>query len=785
MFRNLLHIVRRFKVSSALNVIGLSLAFASFIVIMMQVEYEFGYNKSLKNHKQIYRIDTSFDGKDWFAVQTRPVAFLFREVPEVKSVAEMMPVFQKCSFRNTEGGKDVSFTETMIMVSYDYPAAFSFDMVEGDINGLKISGNILIPKSISDAFFPDGNSVGSILSDLKGAEYKVAGVYKDFPKNVTVKNIVYSGLDEEFNKSNFDDQSYNVFLLLNDGVSPDGLLKKVYATTDNENFYYGLSKDDYLSSLDERMKLTSLDDVYFAENVKYDFGEKGSRSNTYLLMCIAFIILIIAAINFVNFSTALAPMRIKSINTQKVLGSTNEKLRLLLISEAVLISLFGFMLSLIVVVIAKGTFIAELISPDMSFGAHKGLLIAVGGISIITGLIAGIYPSFYLTSFPPALVLKGSFGLSPRGRRLRSGLLSLQYIASIVLLSVAAFMFIQNRFMTHRNYGYSAQQVICAEFSSSMREKERLATMLKSNENVVDVAFSFSKVSCDDNVPNWGTRYKGEPIQFECVMCMDNLPRTLGVNVTEGRTFDSMDGDSEQQAYMFNERAKEMFGLNLGENFNSGKIVGFFSDIQYSSFRKSIGPMAFMTAFDSDSWMQDMFNQAYVRIAEGYPIDDAIKYVKNVLKEIDPYGAYEVLPYETHIINAYNSERNLSKMTLLFSFIAIILSVIGVFGLVVFETEYKKKEIGVRKVFGSTSGAILSQFSLKYVKMIAVCSVIAIPIAWYIVYRWLEGFTIRTRIYWWVFALAVLIIALVTLATVTYQNFIAARANPVDSLKGE
>ncbi len=786
MFRNLFHIVRRFKVASSLNLIGLSLAFASFIVIMMQVEYEINYNKGIKDHERVYRLELSMSGQT-IAVHSRPAVDALRQVTEVEAIAESFPIHTKGNFSIEDGGEETThILENVIQVAPEYTQVFSFDMIEGDIKALKVPMTLFIPKSLADAFFPNTSPVGKILKDEQSAIYTIGGVYKDFPKNVTPKNIIYQGLDDKVDKNNAGAQNYNVFIKLKNPDAAGDIPRKAMELTDDQRLFFGNTKEEALKVINDILALNPIVDTYFSENVKYDFGEKGSKTNTYLLICIAFLILIIAAINFVNFSTALAPMRIKSINTKKVLGSTNEKLRTLLISEAGLTSFTGFLLSLFIVYLSKGTFISELIAAEMELGEHIGLIIAVGGISIITGVVAGLYPSFYLTSFAPALVLKGSFGLSPKGRKLRSALLALQFTASIVLLSVSAFMTLQNRFLVKRDYGYETENILSAEFNGS--HKGQLITMLKSNENILDIAFTLSKVSCDDNIPRWGTTFKGTDYNYDCITFEGNLPKTLGLKIIEGRNMTEVDLEGNSWVYLLNKKAQEEMDVSPGDTFNGGKVVGIFDDFQYTTFRKVPGPLALLFQGDELTFSKinkGVYNNTYIRIAPGYPLHEAITFVEKTIKKIDPYSNCMVEPYDNQIKNAYRAERNISKMILLFSFIAIILSVIGVFGLVTFETTYKRKEIGVRKVFGSSSVAILHKLSSHYIKMIGISSLVAVPIAWYIVYRWLENFTLRTPIYWWVFLLAVLAVSLITLMTVTYQNFVASQANPVESLKGE
>lgn len=786
MFRNLLYTIRKFKVAASLNIIGLIIAFTAFIIIMMQVDYEMNFNSSITDNERIFRVEMMSDNQ-CYAVMSRPGAEVFWKSSHVQSVGYYMALASTLVVKSVDSEEERFFTETMLPVSPGLLETLSFEMIEGNYNALENDNTIIIPESMARKFYPDyaNDALGKIIVDDKKNSYNITGVYRDFPKNTSIDNYLYTKL-EDSNAENWRDQSYSTYIKLDNPSSTQGLLNSLAQYFDSQYSDYE-TKEEFQNNIDKVFAIRPLRDVYFANEVLYANGEKGSKQTTYLLICIAFVILIIASINFANFCVALTPLRIKSINTQKVIGASTSHMRFKLLAESATISFCAFLLSLVLVYICRGSFIDRLVSPNLVIGDFIPLILITGGISIIAGIIVGLYPSFYMTSLAPALVLKGSFGLSPQGRKLRSVLMYFQYIASISLFVIALFMFIQNRYLLKQSYGYDRDCVLRFKVSNSiMRDRNAFRSALLQNESFKEVGFTFLGISSDNNFPQWGANVNGDSFHFHCILCTPGLPEALGLKASEGRLFNYTDTLKENNVYIMNESAKKAHNLEVGQDFNGGTIVGFVPDFQYSSFRAPVGTMGFAVAnwkdFMDITYMLDI---AYVQVQKGFPVDVACGQVMKVLKEFDPYYPFVVAPIDDAIKTGYKKERNISSLVSLFSIMAIIISVIGIFSLVVFDTEYSKKEIGIRKVFGSTSMEILRKHSLVYIKMILICSIVSVPISLYIVTKWFERFTSHSPIYWWVFAIAFIVIASITLATITWQNLQAARSNPVDCLKSE
>lgn len=482
-------------------------------------------------------------------------------------------------------------------------------------------------------------------------------------------------------------------------------------------------------------------------------------------------------------------MRIKSINTQKVLGSPTGAIRMALVIEAVTVSFGSFLLALFLVYVAGLTFIASLVDADMSLSAHLPLVGLTAGLALLTGLLAGLYPAWYMTSFQPALVLKGSFGLSREGRRLRNALICIQYVASFSLIIGSLFMYLQDRYVHQTSLGYDKDQVIVTDLGrKSGSSYKALASQLKNHAGIEDVTFASVLLSGSDQYMNWGREYHGEQISYQCLVVDASFLKVMGIQVNEGRDFREEDMQTKRGAYIFNESARKKYNLQLDDHIDSARIVGFMPDVKFASFRMEVTPMAFFV-WGKYRWDKDFTNRkyelAYIQVKAGSDLREAMRHVRTTLGSFDPEYPFDVRFFDEVLDRLYEKEENLSRLIGLFSLIAIFISMVGVFGLVVFDSEYRRKEIGIRKVLGSTTTEILLMFNQTYLRILLLCFVLAVPLAWYGVSRWLENFAYKTPMYLWVYAVAFAIISAITILTVTFQNWHTANENPVHSIKNE
>ncbi|WP_455635476.1 ABC transporter permease [Parabacteroides sp.] len=778
--RNLLSVLRRFKMATLLNVLGLSIAFAAFILIMMQVDYDRNFDREIVNADQIFRVEIADSDGTRMAIINRPLAEAFiQSSPYIVAGSLLDPWGGNTFFSVEENGVRNSYEEQWMRVFPDYTKVFEFKMLEGSSDKLKEPNIVLIPRSVARKIFGDQPAVGKRLTrNSDNAGFTVGGVYEDFPDNTSVSNYIYWQLDPKENFQNFGNWNYMFYVRLNDPEKADGLFENFKEHFDVST----LSKDFSWDGMS--LALNPLTNVHFSSNISYDPTPKASRSTMLVLFAIAIVIVLIASINFTNFSTALAPMRIKSINTQKVLGGEESVIRRALVFEAVMISVLAFLLALFWVVLAGGTDLASLIDADLALSAHPRLTALTALIAVATGFCAGLYPAYYMTSFAPALVLKGSFGLSPKGRQLRNVLIGVQFVASFGLIIGATFMYLQNYYMQHAPLGYDKDAVIVTNMNNTLRKSmDAFANQVKSFSGIEGVTFSEPLLSSGDQYMGWGRKYRDKEINFQCLPVDPSFLKVMGVEVLEGRDFREEDRSNPYGTFIFNERARTKYELEVGGMIDSMEIVGFMPDVKFASFRTEVAPMAFFV-WGKVSWGTNA-NYAYIKVKAGSDMRAAMDHVKSTLKTFDSEFPFDVRFFDQVLDRLYEKEGHLSTLITLFGLCAIFISIVGVFGLVVFDSEYRRKEIGVRKVLGSTTAEIIVMFNKTYIRILCVCFVLGAPIASYAVNRWLENFAYRTPMYWWVYLMAFVIIAIITIITVTFQNWRAANANPVDSIKTE
>ena len=791
--KNLIPVIRRFKLAATLNILGLSIAFAAFMVIMIQLDYDYGFDKFHKDYDKIFRVEF-VDGTSAQTVISRPLAERFFESSPHIVVGALTNPYSWNSFFHVENDDGVrnSFSESYRRVTPEYPEVFGFDFVEGDRDALKAPDNVIIPLSIARKLFGNQSAIGRQLIYSRSNQ-TVGAVYRDFPKNTIVGNHIYASIGDE-NKGEWGNWNYHVYIRVNEAENVSQLFENFKRNFDSQSapdwFSWDDEEDDDNDDDDDdyssHLRFTSLPDIHYVTDATFDPTPKASRQMLLILFSIAIAIIVIAAINFTNFSMALAPMRIKSVNTRLVMGAQRSNMRLMFVFEAVFFCLLSYFVATGLILLFKITPLASLIDADLSLSAH-GLI--VGGtalVALIAGFLAGIYPAFYMTSFEPALALKGSFGLSPKGKQLRNTLIGIQFLASYALIIGALFMYLQNHFMQNSPLGYDKDQLITVNIGRIEEKQEAFTNQIKLHSGIEDVTFGEMLLSSSDQYMGWGMMYKGEGINFQCLPVDYTFLEVMGIEITEGRNFRREDTNKENCTYIFNETARQKYNMEINtslDGWQQGEIIGFISDIKFASFRMEVEPMAFIV-WGTENWGRQP-DQAYIKVKAGADIRSAISHIRSTLKEFDAEFPFEVRFYDEVLQRLYEKEVATSSLITLFSLIAIFISIVGVFGLVVFESQYRRKEIAIRKVHGATSIGIVVMFNKAYLRILAVCFVIAAPVAWYAVNRWLQNFAYKTPMYWWVFLLAFVAVAAITICTVTFQNWRVANDDPVNVIKSE
>jgi len=781
--RNLISVVRRFKLAAALNILGLSVAFAAFMVIMIQLDYDYSFDKCHKDYDKIFRMEISVPqlSKTAIPIISRPFAERFFESsPHIVAGTLCSPWGGDVYFHMEKNGVRNYFKENAISVSPEFTDVFTFDFVEGAENALQTPDNVIIPLSLSRKLFGKESAVGQQLV-YSNRSQTVGAVYRDFPPNTFVNNCIYVSIPENENKQAWGNWNYSMYIRVNDASNASLLVENFMRNFDLQSAF---GQDFNIEESRLSMSLRALPDIHFVTDLQYDFAPKASKQTLLILLVIAIVIVAIAAINFTNFSTALTPMRIKSINTMRVLGVRRNKIRLSIALEAVLVSLLSYFVALWLILLFNSTPLANLVDADLSLMAHPLIIGGSALVAFLTGFLAGAYPARYITSFAPALVLKGSFGLSPKGRKLRNTLIGIQFVASFALIIGASFMYLQNHFMQNSSLGYDKDALVTVDIDRIQGSRDAFTNQVKVYSGVKDVTYGQFLLSSSDAYMKWGRKYRGEDIMYMVLPVHYSFLKVMGIEVTDGRDFRQEDANTERGAYIFNEAARKQYNLELNTSIEgAGEIIGIMPDIKFASFRQAVEPMAFYV-WGTQNWGQQP-NMSYIKLNAGTNLRAAMSHIRTSLAEFDADYPFEVRFFDEVLQRLYEKETSLSSLISLFSIMAIFISIVGVFGLVVFDSECRRKEIGIRKVLGASTMGIIIMFNKAYFKILAVCFVIAAPLAWYAVTRWLENFAYKTPMYWWVYLLAFVAVAMITALTVTFQNWRVASDNPLKAIKSE
>ena len=776
--RNFLNIIRRYKLTVALNLLGLSVAFAAFIIIMVQLNYDLGFDKFHKNSDKIFRVEFTQKSSTQ-GILCRPLAELFFESsPHILAGAITQPFEQRARFYIV--GDDIQniYDESALVVTPSFFDVFTFDFIEGSHEGYIAPGNTFIPLSLSRKLFGNESAVGKQIFHTGWGTQTIMAVYRDFPANSVINNCLYFAMRDSESRNDWNEWSYVAYIRVNDATNAPLLFDNFKRHSPTAIF------DTAWDEADISLRLTALPDIHYVTDVRYDNTPKASKQILMILLAIAIVIVAIAAINFTNFSTALTPMRVKNINTQRVLGAQRSTMRLSIASEAIAVSFLSYLFAILLVKLFNTTPLAMFVDADLSVSANPFIVGATAVVALLAGLFAGLYPAFYITSFEPALVLKGSFGLSPKGKRLRNTLISIQFIASFALIIGTLFMYLQNYFMQNTSLGYDKDRLITVNTGMIQKDRDALINQLKMYSGIDDVTYGESLLSSSDSYMGWGRQYKGEQVSFQSLPVHYDFLRVLGIEITEGRDFRAEDANMPRGVFVFNETARKQYDMEVGTNIGGqGEIIGFMPDIKFASFRNAVEPMAFYV-WGTENW-GDRSNMTYIKLASGADKRAAMSHVRSTLAVFNADHTFVIRFYDEILQRLYEKEIALNSLITFFSLIAIFISIVGVFGLVMFDSECRRKEIGIRKVLGASTIGIIVMFNKSYFRILVICFVIAAPTAWYTVNLWLQNFAYKTPMYWWVYLLAFVAVGIITAATVTFQNWRVANDDPVNAIKSE
>ena len=798
MIKNFITLLRRYTTSSLLNVVGMSVAFAAIYLIMVQVKYDFLYDRVIPNSENIYRLEIPNwwqEGKYMHTWNRQLPDDICAGIPEIEAGGTIETYAWSGNNYSIKRNHTIDNLKIKtVEAELEGLEVFHFEFIEGGLENFTIS-SMIISEETAKKF---DLKVGDVLTVGRGLEgdktCDIVGVFKNFPKPSNLAICEGWVCMEPQEDSDPSEWGYPYYVRLNEDATPVDIESKLRSQMVEYFLNMGNTEEDIESEIKRfTPRLNPLPAIYFDE-LSYS-PRQGNLSTTYSLIAIAVLILVISFINFINFFFALIPVRIKAINTYKVFGAPTSKLRLNIMFETLGLTLLSILGAMVIVFTFANTPLSEYISTSVALKENWQLALSMILFLMIFAAIISLYPAFYITKFNPSLVLKGSFHATRSGKILRYSLVGIQYVISISLIICSLFIQKQHKYMLHYEMGFNDEQLYSINVPRAIlgyggdldyTGRDAFTDKLMQNPNIVDVAYGDGFI-VGEGFMGWSRYYNNQNITFSVFPVSWNFLQMMGIKVEDGRDFVPSDEHLEGGAFIFNREAADRFGIDIdtkmgGHADTPTPVVGICENFNFKPLQYEIEPFAFLV-FGSNGWRHP--NEAHIRAAAGTDYKELNKYVKGIIEEFAPNAdieSYELKFIDEQLALQYQTEDKLSTLVTMFSLLSIIISIIGVFGLVLFETQYKRREIGIRRIHGASAVGILKMFNKKYLYIVAICSAVAIPISYYIIDRWMQQFVYRTEMSVWVYVVAVLTITIITVATVSLRSWKAANENPSVSI---
>jgi len=793
MFKNYLRSAFRslwkHRVYSSLNILGLTIGMSACFLIFLYVHFELSYDDFHSKIDRIYQLNCDIRTPTetmHIAVCSAPMAINAKdEFPEIEKAVRFDPRTLLLRRGETKFQEDKA-----VLADSTFFEVFDFPLLQGDPRtALTEPYSIVLSQSTAKKYFADANPMGqTLLMNDDGKPVKITGVMKDMPENSLLKADLFLSKSTSRREDSSEDRRWGNFgmysyLLLKPNTNPKALEKKFPAFLDKRD-----GKQMKEIQMFFTLTLQPLKEVYLRSG---DRGaqDNGNMANIYIFSVVGAFILLIACINFVNLTTARSTERAKEVGIRKVVGAERGQLTNQFLGESILQAVIAFILAVGVTALLIPLF-NFLAGKTISTGLfrHPIYILALFGIAVGIGLLAGIYPALVLSAFQPITVLKGRFATGNRGMLLRRGLVVFQFTISIAFIAATLIVYSQLTYMRSQDLGFSNQQTIVVNTQGN-DHKMALNEEISRIPGVLSTAMSSS-------VPGSGnpTAYsqvenaKGDMqiANLELYFVDFDYLRQFKMKVIAGRAFSRDFGTDTTQAMILNESAVKLFGYHspqdaIGRKFDQwgrkGQIVGVVKDFHFRSLQTEIKPLSFRI----EPRGCDLIS-ANVRTAD---LKNTLATIEAKWKTIIPNRPFSYYFADEYFNRQYMGEERFGKLFLNFAVLAIFISCLGLLGLASYSTLQRTKEIGVRKVLGASVTGIVNLLSKEFMLLVIIAFLIATPITWFFMASWLKDFYYRIQVQWWIFALAGIAAFLIAWLTISYQAIKAAMTNPVKSLRTE
>ncbi|MDD3050001.1 MAG: ABC transporter permease [Candidatus Cloacimonetes bacterium] len=767
-YRNLL----KNKLFTVLNLLGLSVGIAAFMIVSLYVFSELSVDRFNKHYHDIYRIEVG----NWFTIPAPAVPILREHMAGLEAIAAV----EKSGISVSYEGKE-RYVGDALFVEPDFFDVFTINIIRGNgREALAEPDKIILSESEAKRIFGLEDPIGKLLTVNKIFTYTVTGIFEDFTDKSILQCQALSAFSnrktitgrEDFYES-WSNWNYQGYVRLTKGSDPKSVIESFNPTFNTE-----VAKQDEERS-EVNFSLRSLFDIYFYDNLnKDDFCNHGNKLYLILFSTSAILILLIAIINFINLSTARSGLRAGEIGIRKVCGADRIDLIKQFLGESFFMTVISFLIAIALTEIFL-PFFNQIVQKKLTFDLFSNPLIVfflIVGIIKIT-ILTGLYPAFYMSSFKLIAIMKKENFRGKRGLRSRRFLMILQFVISTTLLFGTIVIYAQMRYMLNKDLGYDKEQIVYLYLDEELRNKaDVLKQKLLSHSIIKEAAFAHSVPG--NFVMEWGRETdKEQHVSFFCSPCDENYIPLLNLTFVAGRNFDPR-LESDKEAYIVNEAFVKKHNMEnpLEESIGGKKIIGVVKDFAFQSLHNPIKPMAFVYFFDW-SWM-------YAVKFSG----DNDKLVKEIIKDTcrEINGSEVGVSYlEDNIKHLYMKDRLFSKTFTILSALAIFISILGLVGLISFEAGRRFKEIGIRKVLGASVLQIFHIFNKELFVLLGISSIIAWICGYFIFTDWLQNFAFRIDLSWKYFLLATLITGFVSLLTFSLLVIKSANSNPVEALKYE
>src|SRR6056297_24229 len=774
----------RNKIYSLINIVGLSAGLAATILLFLYVRFELSYDKYFDEQKKIFRV-LSHSTRSWDKELHMPITLyeipnvVMDEVPEVKYSTRLSSfVENEVKVKNESKG-----FYTRVLADSCFFRVFSFNSVAGDLeNALVEPNSVVLTKESAENIYGRTNVVGEPIH-VYGADMTVKAVMENIPENTHLKFDVLVSIntgDEAYMKQQ--GNNFHVYVKFNQPIIPDIKQKTEKVGTDYVNEMFKAYKIEYTH------ELQPLADIHLhSGRLNFDSAELGSIQYIYIFSILAAFILIIAVFNYVNLFTSKSETRAKEVGIRKVSGASKKSLVQQFIGESIIIAFISFLIAMLLVESFLPGF-SNLVSRkiEISYIDDFYLLLLFFSISLLVGVLSGIYPSLYISHFSSVDILKGTFTGKRKNKTLNVLLVIIQFSIAIALISALFVLYSQVNYMKNKRLGFDKEQIVYfTNLSGKVQSNyESIKNELLSNPDVISVTASQSvpgrsRSGMNIRLPEWPLE---EAIPVNENRVQDDYVKTMGFEMIEGSDFsDKLASDSA--TFILNEAAARLLNLEdpIGKEIfvwlHKGRIKGIIKDFHYASLHTEIEPLVF-----SHYW--GGFHIISIKL-KGGRIQRGLKHAQTVFTNFDPDYTQNYTFLDEQFAQMYRSEEKSNQLIFVASLLAIIISVLGLLALTSFVVARRTKEIGIRKALGSNVRLILMLFNRDILKWVFISSLIGIPASYFFMRNWLENFAYRIELNIWYFVFALLIALVIASLTITVQSFKTASKNPTESLRYE